>query len=837
MKRIISIMIAVVIITTSACASILGSENIKHSEIKIGHGATLVKNTIYSDQNGVGPQRESYVVYSPNTSLVPAVINNSYLCTRLATSAKAKSLIASGKNPAMIVNADFFSLEMGFPISHQIIDREIIVKDYTTTDAIGFNSDGTAFIAPLTVKTEIKVGDKKLYNPIVNMSRKDWGIYLFTDDFHTNTKAKTKGVHVVIGSLSGRLTVGETIKGTVEDVYSATGEIDIPAGKMILTVDSAADASTVELFKSFKAGDEVKISSWLSGDPRWVNAKYILGAPGGRLLNNSEIAIKDAAAAPRTAIGIKSDGTIIFYTIDGRQQGYSYGVRLVTLAQRMKELGCVDAINLDGGGSTTIGIAYPGGSGVSIVNSPSDGSERKIPNYIALINKEAAQGNAEKLFLYPYEGNYLSGTEVDFETLATDKHYYYAAPPQDITYTSPDGTVSTNGKVKITGNGAVTVTAKSGNIEGSVQLNSYTTPTYIAAKNKATDSFIDSLSINNNNRITIEAHSGINNKYLVSSPECYKWECSKVIGSIDSKGNFTAADRNAKGTITISAGSFSRELPVSVKKNTPYTEVFFDESSNRELSIELCSADGITVDKNNIVLKLDGYKEEVNLNGNKINLTFNDTVPHKVTLQLVNSEGKKTFATYVVKGTQIYNPFVDVAEDYWARDYIAYMHYHGVVNGKITPSGRQLIPAGDINRGEFAVMVANMLKLDSQSFENVTLNMADENQLPSWCRNHIKAVCAMGIMSGKQNNGQVSFDWSAALTRAEAVTVLSNILPENMEIKNAEFADSSSIPFWSEAAFRKLYSLGIVNGYSDNTIRPMNYITRAEVIKMLYEAY
>ena len=60
----------------------------------------------------------------------------------------------------------------------------------------------------------------------------------------------------------------------------------------------------------------------------------------------------DEEAAPRSAIGIKNDGTIIFYTIDGRQSGHSFGLRLKTLSKRLKELGCVDAINFDGGGSS-----------------------------------------------------------------------------------------------------------------------------------------------------------------------------------------------------------------------------------------------------------------------------------------------------------------------------------------------------------------------------------------------------------------------------------------------------------------------------------------------------
>ena len=56
---------------------------------------------------------------------------------------------------------------------------------------------------------------------------------------------------------------------------------------------------------------------------------------------------------------------------------YSYGARIETIANRMKELGCVDAINLDGGGSTAIGAVFPGTNSFVVTNKPSDGVQRR----------------------------------------------------------------------------------------------------------------------------------------------------------------------------------------------------------------------------------------------------------------------------------------------------------------------------------------------------------------------------------------------------------------------------------------------------------------------------
>lgn len=73
-------------------------------------------------------------------------------------------------------------------------------------------------------------------------------------------------------------------------------------------------------------------------------------------------------AHPRTAIGYTADRKLILVTVDGRQPGVSEGMSLSKLAELMLELGCVQALNLDGGGSTTMGIADPE---PRVLNTPS----------------------------------------------------------------------------------------------------------------------------------------------------------------------------------------------------------------------------------------------------------------------------------------------------------------------------------------------------------------------------------------------------------------------------------------------------------------------------------
>lgn len=94
---------------------------------------------------------------------------------------------------------------------------------------------------------------------------------------------------------------------------------------------------------------------------------------------------------PRSAIGLKPDGTVLLLTVDGRHEN-SAGMSLFELTKVMKWLGCTSAINLDGGGSTTLWLADAPGNG--IVNFPSDNKkwdhegERKVANVIMLKPKK-----------------------------------------------------------------------------------------------------------------------------------------------------------------------------------------------------------------------------------------------------------------------------------------------------------------------------------------------------------------------------------------------------------------------------------------------------------------
>ena len=117
---------------------------------------------------------------------------------------------------------------------------------------------------------------------------------------------------------------------------------------------------------------------------------------GPLLIYNQQLEELDTTAFtklrhPRSAVGVKADGKVILLTVDGRQENAD-GMSLPELTKLMKWLGCVSAINLDGGGSTTLWVSSAPENGV--VNYPSDNKKwdhqgtRKVANVILLKKKQ-----------------------------------------------------------------------------------------------------------------------------------------------------------------------------------------------------------------------------------------------------------------------------------------------------------------------------------------------------------------------------------------------------------------------------------------------------------------
>lgn len=83
------------------------------------------------------------------------------------------------------------------------------------------------------------------------------------------------------------------------------------------------------------------------------SVKEAVGGAAVIVKDGNPVSVGDETKNPRTAIGIRADKTVVIYMVDGRQAPLSVGMNYAELAATMIDLGCVDVLNLDGGGSST----------------------------------------------------------------------------------------------------------------------------------------------------------------------------------------------------------------------------------------------------------------------------------------------------------------------------------------------------------------------------------------------------------------------------------------------------------------------------------------------------
>ena len=103
------------------------------------------------------------------------------------------------------------------------------------------------------------------------------------------------------------------------------------------------------------------------------------------LRGGSIVARDDKVRHPRTVAGLNKDATkLILLVVDGRKPGVAQGMSYVELAQEMLRLGCHDALNLDGGGSSLMAVRDSAGGGMKILNEPTDGRERAVANVLGV---------------------------------------------------------------------------------------------------------------------------------------------------------------------------------------------------------------------------------------------------------------------------------------------------------------------------------------------------------------------------------------------------------------------------------------------------------------------
>ena len=182
-----------------------------------------------------------------------------------------------------------------------------------------------------------------------------------------------------------------------------------------------------------------------------------------------------SSRAPRTCVGITYDGQIVLMTLDGRQEPFSAGGSFIEIAQIMYDAGCVVAVNLDGGGSTTFAAKSEGAENVSVVNRPSDGYERSVSSSLLVVST-AKPSNVFDHAVVSADYDYLTvGTELDIDVRGVTATGGAISIPEGATLKISDesiGTISAGGTftAKNLGDVKIQLVAQDGTVLGSKTL-------------------------------------------------------------------------------------------------------------------------------------------------------------------------------------------------------------------------------------------------------------------------------------------------------------------------------------------------------------------------------
>ncbi len=357
--------------------------------------ATLHTQDFRTIADGVEYAQLTRQIRLQDTALMPSVVHLIRLDGSKATlqlahamdaaiGVETTSSLAKRTKALAAVNAGFFrigSIYAGDPVGVLQIDGKLLSEPYKERVACGIinrNNKSDVVIGHLKWSGEAQIGTLRFGNnpayPIAGMNRQREAneMMLFTPEFHRTTLTTTGGVEIIVQN------------GVVASLRDSAGSTLIPHDGVILSCSGTARewvlanvrlGMKASLTTQTEAIEQEKSTGFRAAEDIVGGVSQLIADRKIALTWQREGAAEDFAITrhPRTAIAKLTDGRILLATVDGRQPGISAGMTLEELAQMLLDFGAVEAMNLDGGGSTTMVIDG------KIVNKPSDaGGERSV---------------------------------------------------------------------------------------------------------------------------------------------------------------------------------------------------------------------------------------------------------------------------------------------------------------------------------------------------------------------------------------------------------------------------------------------------------------------------
>ncbi|MDD3347022.1 S-layer homology domain-containing protein [Oscillibacter sp.] len=874
-------------VSFSAAASNALGEDVTVKETLLHQQTQLSTNvfwsTAYSDL-----RTENVITYTPSENVTPIVTFGNSLTDRNTVSSMARQLEGEGHRVVAGINGDFYNVGTGLPIGMVVADGQIRSSDGGYY-AIGFHADGTAIMGKPALKVSADLGYQLLdsYEVPTQVIRQlsginkarvsTGGIYLYTYDFNAKhtTGTTEPGVDVVCTIQEGKLSIGGTLTLTVDQVLEGASATPIGENQVVLSVNQQSNSYHIDALRNVPLGTTITLNTTASSEG-WNNVENGVGALYALVENGAVSPGLAAGVSPRTAVGQRSDGSLLFYTIDGRRSGYSIGASLTQVAQRLIELGCVTALCLDGGGSTTLSVTEPDEWTAKTINKPSDGGERSVSNQIFLVSDNQPSDHLSHFYVSADYAYVLAGSKVNISASAVDTNYI----PMNQSYELEADAGELDGNVLTTPKqgGLVTVTADSGGKTGTTTVNAIADPDNVAVRD-AGSAILTTLGVAPGSTTQLSASAAYRHIALKADPEAFTWTVTGDIGTVDQTGKFTATTPGT-GTIAVSAGGKSAVVAVTVSKVALKTvedfeseqTIFTDGNGDSMQFRRVTGSEQVKLGRGAAALDYTltenlGYSAQWRTYGTAPEIS----IPYTSLNLWVYGDASGNVLTFLYANDTQENltlPVTTLDFTGWKQVSVTLPDQHFTLQGlRVSTTGANVYDDGFGNfitdypdtarAGTVYVdhLVASFGGTVDQEVPAVTAALDQANwQVNATVKDAVDGVLPKSAVSVTYNGSESAFTYDAATGKvtlslpgpgesyeAMRVTVTAKDASGNIGRSSVDvepygvahkFTDIDG--YWAATYVDFLYNSGVTTGYSNGTFQPNQNITRAQFAVMLY---
>ncbi len=596
--------IALFAVLTSAMAFASGQWTLQGSvytvdtlfHAKIGPGTTQTSLKLTGPVN----QRVFYTVTDLTNPYVEmrAVMANDKIASCATVSSMAKNHNAEGALHFAGVNADFFGNNA--PIGTTVVDSEIYYASNNGWTHWALDENNKPHLGSMLIGGTVTNAAGTASHAItgVNRSRLENDLIIYTPKQGATTGTNQYGTEVLLTPVDGTIALGKSVKMKVTGAPATAGSMTIPAGCYVLSGHSTGSAFVASLTD----GEEITVNATLSLDGVSIVAKQVLGGQpmilsGGQVLDTQTALDHLTAVNPRTAVGHDATGTkLVMLVVDGRlNAAVSKGCVSRDLADMMREVGCTEAMNFDGGGSS---VLYTDALGVR--NNPSDGNERSVTNALFAVatsptdNELASIAFVDPSITLPKYGYYtptIYGYNKYGVLISTNVEGYTLSCPIEL------GQVMNDGKMLFAnGSGSHKLTASINGLEATVDVTIGAGEPKFTYESVLVDSYTD---------YTVNVTATVDGNEMPLDNKALAWSSDDTsIATVDETGKIHGV-KNGTTTIRGTVDEFSDEITVTVEiPETRYKAIdpsvdgttWTSSGTVKEVAVSANGEDGLTID-------------------------------------------------------------------------------------------------------------------------------------------------------------------------------------------------------------------------------------------------